>query len=133
VLAYLDSSAITKLVVEEPESAALRRDLSAAASRLVTSVVSEIETRRALRRAGGDAGASERLAALFSRLDLVALTPSIRLRAGTLDPPELRSFDAAHIATALSHGDELDILVCYDARLSAAAALHGLRVLAPVR
>jgi hypothetical protein len=130
VLAYLDASAITKLVVAEAESAALRRTLSRRAPRLVTSVVAEVEVRRAVRRAG-DPVDSRTLDELFDRLVSVDLVAAIRRLAGELDPRELRSFDAVHLATALTLGPELEAFVCYDRRLTTAAEAHGLRVLAP--
>ena len=48
-----------------------------------------------------------------------------------LDPSELRSLDAIHLATALSIGGDLGALFSYDDRLAAAATAAGLRVLAP--
>jgi len=49
-----------------------------------------------------------------------------------LRPPELRSLDVLHLATALSVGDELGVLITYDQRLAAAAEAHGLSVVQPV-
>ena len=51
--------------------------------------------------------------------------------AARLEPADLRSLDAIHLATALRSGDRLTAVVTYDQRLSAAAERHGLRVLAP--
>lgn len=61
----------------------------------------------------------------------VQLTPSLLERAALLEPPELRSLDAIHLATALSLGDELDGLVTYDERLARAARERGIPTLAP--
>ena len=61
----------------------------------------------------------------------VQLTPSLLERAALLEPPELRSLDAIHLATALSLGDELDGLVTYDERLARAARESGVPTLAP--
>ena len=43
----------------------------------------------------------------------------------------LRSLDAIHLAAALELGDELDGIVSYDDRLSDAAELLGVAVIAP--
>jgi uncharacterized protein len=51
--------------------------------------------------------------------------------AADLDPSILRSLDAAHLATALSVGDELEGIVTYDERLATAARALGLGVLHP--
>ena len=51
--------------------------------------------------------------------------------AAAIDPAELRSLDAVHLATALGIGERLDGVVTYDARLREAADLAGLTVLMP--
>jgi hypothetical protein len=51
--------------------------------------------------------------------------------AGEQQPPELRSLDAVHLATALRLGEDLGRFVVYDARLAEAARLAGLTVIAP--
>jgi hypothetical protein len=126
-LVYLDSSAILKLVMPEPESAALFTWLETRSER-VTSIVAHVEVRRATRRAGG------RLRRAIDVLDAIATIPldgAIVDIAGTLDPPELRSLDALHLATALSVGVDLAGLVTYDDRLGAAAARRRIEVWAP--
>lgn len=64
-------------------------------------------------------------------LTLFNLTSAAFERAATLDPDELRSPDAFHLAAALELGDELDGIVTYDDHLAAAAALYGVAVIAP--
>jgi len=51
--------------------------------------------------------------------------------AGTLLPPELRSLDAIHLATAERLRGEVGELVIYDERMAAAARQLGHRVSAP--
>ena len=46
-------------------------------------------------------------------------------------PPDLRSLDAVHIASAFSLGDDLGVLVTYDERMLAAARHAGVEILAP--
>lgn len=48
-----------------------------------------------------------------------------------LDPPNLRTLDAIHLATALSLGDDLTLLISYDDRLTQAAAAAGIEVASP--
>ena len=51
--------------------------------------------------------------------------------AAQLEPPELRSLDTLHLATALSLGTALGAVYTYDRRLGDAARRHGVRVEAP--
>jgi len=130
-LVYLDSSAILKLVVREPESPALFDWLATRPER-ISSAVARVEVLRALRRAG-PSGASVRHRAI-EVLDRIALLPIDRPildAAGELSLPELRSLDAIHLATALSVGADLAGLVTYDERLAAAAARSRIDVWAP--
>jgi uncharacterized protein len=68
---------------------------------------------------------------VVSQIAVVEPTEAIRAKAALLEPVTLRSLDALHLATALEIGDELDGLVSYDGRISAAAETFGLLVLAP--
>src|SRR5439155_4165411 len=118
-LLYLDSSAVVKLVVAEPETKALRELLRSWPER-VSSVVALIEVERVAKRIGG--GAVRRARSVLSRIALVDLDELVVRVAAALDPPELRALDAIHLATALSLGGDLGALCAYDARLAAAAA-----------
>lgn len=67
-------------------------------------------------------------------LDAVALLPlddAVLERAAWLEPSELRTLDALHLATALSVSDELGVVLTYDERLAAAAREAGLNVRSP--
>lgn len=127
-LLYLDSSALVKLVVPEPESGALREALRAWPER-VSSVVAEIEVERVARRIGG--GAIRRARILLARVGLVELDEVVRSSAAALRPPELRTLDAVHLASALSLGKDLGALCAYDQRLAGAATAAGAIVLMP--
>jgi hypothetical protein len=48
-----------------------------------------------------------------------------------LTPPELRSLDAIHLASAEQFGSDLRGFATYDERLATAAAGRGLRVIHP--
>lgn len=125
---YLDSSAIVKLVVKEPESAPLRRYLRGRRP-LVSSALARTEVLRALMGGGPDfVGRGQEV---LSRIDLIRLSDRILAEAGGLLPPELRSLDAIHLATARQLGGDLAGVVTYDNRLAAAAKSAGLRVASP--
>jgi hypothetical protein len=127
-LLYLDSSALVKVVVPEPESRALREALRSWPER-VSSVVAEIEVERVGRRLGG--GAIRRARSVLARVALVELDEEVRRRAAGLGPAELGPVDAIHLATALTLGDDLGALCAYDTILVDAAAATGVDVVAP--
>lgn len=129
--AYLDTSAFLKLVVAEPESAALRRFLARWVERTSCALL-RTEAIRALRRAGYDgrvAGARR----LIQAMRIIRLDEPLLDRAATLEPRHLRSVDAVHLAAALTLGSDLGVLITYDDRLSAAAREQGMRVERPER
>lgn len=128
MITYLDSSAIVKLAVREPESLALRRYLRRRQP-LVSSALARTEVLRALLPAGDAAMARGR--AVLQRLDLVRVNDRILNAAGALRPPDLRSLDAIHLATAQELGGELSALITYDGRMAAAAAHLGYRIVQP--
>ena len=125
---YLDSSAIVKLAVAEPESEALRRHLRRRRP-LVSSALARTEVLRALLPAGSDAVAAGR--AVLASLELLRVNDKVLDAAGALQPADLRSLDAIHLATGQQLGAELAQLVAYDERLLAAAATHGINTAAP--
>jgi uncharacterized protein len=127
-LLYLDSSALVKLVVPEPETKALRELLRSWPER-VSSVAARIEVERVARRIGG--GAVRRARSVLWRIALVGLDEAVVRVAAALDPPELRTLDAIHLATAISLGGDLGALCVYDVRLGGAAASKTVEVLAP--
>ena len=127
-LLYLDSSALVKVMVPEPESRALREALRSWPE-LVSSVVAEIEVERVGRRLGG--GAIRRARSVLARIAHVELDEEVRRRAAALGPAELGTLDAIHLATALTLGDDLGALCAYDTRLLDAAAATGVDVVAP--
>lgn len=125
-VAYLDASAIVKLVRVEPESPSMLRWYQER-ERLVTSRVGVIESRRAARRGDGDLA---QLAAILDRLEVFELDQGIDQRAGAIGPQALRTLDAIHLATAMAIPG-LGSFVTYDDRLADAARLLGLPVVRP--
>jgi uncharacterized protein len=128
VATYLDSSAIVKLAIREPESLALRRYLRARRP-LVSSALARTEVLRALLPSGDEAVSRGR--DVLQRLDLVRVNDRILNAAGLLSPSELRSLDAIHLATAQQLGSDLKVLVTYDDRMAAAARQLGYRIVQP--
>lgn len=126
--AYLDSSAFVKLVVTEARSAELRTYLKRHPRR-VSSALLRTEAVRAVRLAGPDALAQTRRA--LRAIDLVAVGDGILDAAGTLEPGVLRTLDAIHLATAMTLGDDLDVVITYDARMAESARLLGLPLATP--
>lgn len=129
-LVYLDSAAIVKLVRPEPESAALFAWLDDRSERF-TSAVAEVEVMRAVRRLGVPATVVRRAMEVFETMAVIPIDRRVLETARVLDPPELRSLDAIHLATALSVGAELAGFVTYDQRLAAAAASARIEVWSP--
>ena len=133
-LFYADASALVKLVLDEPESAALRSYVDGAD--LISSELVLSEIPRAIRRAAATDPTlpRERLLTrageLLDAIGLLALDRELLIAAGTLAEPSLRALDAIHVAAAISAGP-LDAFVTYDERQGAAARLAGLRTIAP--
>jgi predicted nucleic acid-binding protein len=126
---YLDTSAAVKLVVAEAGSAALRSWLKDRHDEIVSSDLLRTELLRATRR--GAPEQMHRARAVLDSVVLLSLPSATFERAVDLDPENLSSLDALHLAAALDLGDDLDGIVTYDDRLAAAARARGIRVVAP--
>ncbi|MGZ4141780.1 MAG: type II toxin-antitoxin system VapC family toxin [Actinomycetota bacterium] len=125
---YLDSSAIVKLAVHEPESAALRRYLRRRRP-LVSSALARTEVARALLPLGPEAARRGR--DVLARIDLARVNDRVLSAAGMLLPADVRSLDAIHLATAQELGSDLARIVTYDDRMADAARALGFNVSAP--
>src|SRR5207302_10998752 len=128
-VAYLDASAVVKLLMQEPETAALRRRLQTWPERASAALL-RVELLRTVRRAGLPrlfADARRQLASIH----LIRLDDDLLDRAAELEPPSMRSLDAIHLAAALGLGADLGAVVTYDARMSSAAQALGLPVIGP--
>jgi predicted nucleic acid-binding protein len=124
---YLDSSALAKIVNRERESGALARRLRGA--RLVTSALARVEVARAARRL--TTPPRRPLDEVLRAVTVVAIDDDVLLAAAELEPAQLRTRDAIHLATALRVEQELDGFITYDRRLGDAAVRAGLPVEAP--
>lgn len=136
-VAYFDSSALVKLVIEErgSEDAALLWD---GADAVLASRVAHPEVRAALAAAHRDGRldskahqhAKAEWKALHQALRLVELTPHLEHTAGDLaEQHALSGFDAIHLASALTLTELPIILATWDARLLRAAGSSGLDTL----
>jgi len=125
---YLDSSALAKLVIQEPESHDLRVVLKR--SRLMlTSAISDTELRRAAQRISQSAiDATPRVMSIVAQREV---TRDLLLSAARIQPAHLRTLDAIHLATAVDLASELDSFITYDNKLAEAAISAGLRVEQP--
>lgn len=136
---YLDSSAVVKLIVTEPESSALHAMLADEQSPPpFTSQLAVTEVKRALH-ARGEASLAADVAGSAGNLEVPGQTILARpvmaetfTAAGDLLPGStLRSLDAIHLAAARTAGEALTAVVTYDARMTEAATALDLPVLAP--
>jgi predicted nucleic acid-binding protein len=127
-LTYIDSSAIVKLAVAEPESAALRRYLSRSRN-LVSSALARTEVLRALMPSGPEAVARGEL--VLRRIQLLRINDRVLNEAGRLMPSELRSLDAIHLASAQELGVTVKRLITYDDRMADSARALGWSVSSP--
>jgi predicted nucleic acid-binding protein len=91
---------------------------------VVSSVITEVEVIRAVRRLSGPA--SNTAAQVLASIDTIELTASVRQIASAMEPAVLRLLDAVHLATALAIGVDLSTLVAYDRRLLSSADAAGL-------
>jgi uncharacterized protein len=129
-LIYLDSSALVKLALAEPESAALASWLAERTDQaLVSSVLHRTEVLRAIWRA--EPGALPRGQRIIRRIGRVALSYDILDNAATLPPGGLGTTGAIHLASALAIRRDLVSFVAYDKPLLDAARDAGLPVASP--
>ena len=124
---YLDSSALVKAVVDEPESMAVRR-LLADGDDVVSSSLLDVEVARVMNRLGRPAGDGERLIATVRRIDISR--GIIAVAAQAAPGIALGSLDAIHLATALAIPEAVT-MITYDRQLARGCAVSGIPVLAP--
>jgi predicted nucleic acid-binding protein len=133
-LFYADSSALVKLVREEPETSALRSFLDRADIVSCELVLTELP--RAIRRAVSHdprlplESLVDQAGEILGAIGLISLDRSLLLAAGAFAEPALRTLDAIHLAAAVETSP-LDAFITYDERQAAAARLAGLRTVQP--
>lgn len=124
---YLDTSAAIKLIVAEPESAALVEWLAERDTEVImSSGLLRVELHRALHRIEAEQSVRDQAEQLLDGLHLRPVDAVLQ-KAASLDGQHLRSLDAIHLATALDAGKPT--FVTYDTRLAEHAAAEGLSIL----
>ena len=99
---YMDTSALTKLLISEPETPELRTWLTAQIDQgdsAATSALGRVELMRTFARYG-NSGYSDRARYLLDGLDILPLTEPVITLAESIGPATLRSLDAIHLAAA---------------------------------
>ncbi len=132
---YLDTSALTKLLVVETETSDLQAWLAGQIGQgeyAATSALGRVELMRVVARYG-DPGQVERARYLLDGLDILPLTERVIALAETIGPPALRSLDAIHLAAAAHIEAGLTAFVTYDHRLLAGCRDVGLATASPGR
>ena len=132
---YVDSSALLKRVVDEDGSTALVSALRAHHADgdvVLASSLAWIEVSRALKRALPDSPEVNDLAdAALSGVFELPITPEVVSLARRVQPTQLRSLDAIHVASALLV--DADRVLAFDDRLAYACAANDLAVTIPGR
>lgn len=125
---YVDTSALGRVLLGEPDAPAILRDLGAFDQRVASRLL-RVELRRLALREGRLHDADQLLAGLA----LLPVDEELLASAETVPPTTVATADAIHLATALrlSSAGHLDAVMTYDARLADGARQHGLVVLAP--
>jgi uncharacterized protein len=129
-LIYLDSSALVKLALTEPESEALSSWLAERAEySMVSSALHRTEVLRAIWRA--EPAALPRGQRIIRRVERVVLSHDVLDNAATVPPQKLGTAGAIHLASALAIRRDLVAFVAYDDALLDAASEAGLPVASP--
>jgi uncharacterized protein len=125
---YVDTSALGRVILNEPETEAIRTDL-ATYDAWWSSELLVVELRRLAARERLEADAEEYLEAFR----LVPIDSASLQRASRLAPTVVRSLDAIHLEAALQlhNRDEINGIMTYDRQLQDGCAHHGLTVHAP--
>ncbi len=127
-LLYVDTSALGRSLLEEPEKPAIEHTLGEF-KRSVSSTLLRVE----LRRLGLRQDMLDRVEVLLATVSLIHIDDEILHAAETITPRTVATLDAIHLATAvrLSRAGSLDALMTYDKQLAAGAQEHGITVLSP--
>ena len=125
----VDSSAVVKLIVNEPKSQSFSTWLKNCKHDLFVSEIAHTEVARAIARV--DANLQGQLKNMLERFGTIRVSSQILTIAGVLTPTNLRTLDAIHLASCLILGDDLKGFVTYDSAQADAASHNGITVIAP--
>lgn len=137
MIAYLDTSALVKLLLRDEDGAEMVESVVEATDMAYTSRVAHPEARAALaaaRRAGRLTAREHAVAQrdadrAIRSLRIVELSPSLARAAGEVaERFALRALDAVHLASALALGPRDTIVVTWDRELATAASVAGLGI-----
>lgn len=125
---YLDTSAVGRVLLGEPDAPAILEALGDFDQHIASRLM-RIELRRVALREGLPDAADRLLAGVA----LIPLDDAVLTIAETVPPTTVATLDAIHLATALrlATAGVLDTVMTYDDRLADGARRHGLAVLAP--
>lgn len=126
---YLDTSAALRLLLDEPESAALVELVVRQRPELVGTVLLETELRLAASRS--EVLTQAAVTAFLEGVPLYEMPRSVFVEAGLLGGAAVRLVDALHVVAALRCG--ATCVLTYDPRLAETARGMGLTVLSPSR
>lgn len=132
---YVDTSAMLKLLVREPESAAIERELLRW-SELATSIITEVELPRAVARAREERAdavidGSVVLQGVLASAAIIPLSENVVTASRSVKPVHVGALDAIHIASAISLGKQLAGVATYDKRMQDALQPLGVSIIAP--
>jgi predicted nucleic acid-binding protein len=127
-LAYLDTSALGRVLLGEPDAPAILEALAEFEQR-VASRLARVELCRLALRTNLLADAER----LLGGVALVPVDETLLTAAETIEPDAVATLDAIHLATAVQIHEAvgLNAVLTYDRRLTDGARHHGLTVLAP--
>jgi uncharacterized protein len=126
---YLDTSALGRIVLDEPASAAIGAALGA-----FDAVVSSGLLRIELHRVGLRTGIPrEEIQKWLAGVSLVPMDDATLSVAEAISPASVATLDAIHLATAvrLAAKGHIASIMTFDVRLAEGAREHGLAVIAP--
>lgn len=126
---YLDTSALGRIVLDEPDSDAISEAVARFAT-VASSRLLGIELHRLGLRVGI---ATEEIETWLDAVALVPMEDTILAAAETVSPAAVATLDAIHLATALRLAAEghVEAIMTFDLRLAEGAREHGLTVVAP--
>lgn len=125
---YLDTSALGRVLLGEPDSPAVLAALSEFEQRVASRLLRVELKRLALRH-----GVLDQADQLLSAVALVPLSAAVLDAAETVPPVSVATLDAIHLITAIRLAGEgvVETVMTYDIRFAEGARHHGLGVLAP--
>ncbi len=132
---YMDTSALTKLLIAQPQTPELRTWLTAQIDQgesAATSALGRVELMRTVARYG-DIGQADRAHFLLDGLDILPLSEPMMTLAESIGPETLRSLDAIQLAAAAYFEQELTAVVTYDHRLMTGCRDIGIATASPGR